>query len=1181
MEASRWERMKDLLDQALEKESPDRSPFLHEACAGDAELQGEVEGLLAAYQAAGATDRGPMAIAAPASSSGDRSLHPNQRVGSYQILRRIGQGGMATVFLATRADDQYKKCVAIKVVSPHLGNPDLLRRFRNERQTLAALDHPNIVKLLDGGTTSDGMPYLVMDYVEGTPIGSYCDSHKLETEDRLKLFLQVCSAVSCAHQRLVIHRDLKPANILVTSDGTPKLLDFGIAKLLNPEAQATIVMTQTGARPMTLAYASPEQIKGDPLTNATDVYSLGVILYELLTGQRPHRLRGSALIEIERAICEEEPLKPSTAVTRIEDKSSGGTATPLAADTRKLRDRLRGDLDAIIMTALRKEPQRRYESVADFSDDIRRHLEHSTVKARPSTLSYRAGKFVRRHRDLTTAAGIFVLLLAVALSWYATSLRRTHSYRLPPVKGRHSVAVLGFKNLSGKSEEAWLSTALAEMLTSELTAGGKLRTIPADNIARMKLDLSIPDSDNLAKDALNKVYRNLGSDLVVLGSFLPIGDILRLDLRLQDATRGETITSWSETGVEGKLLDLVERAAERLRQDCGVEVARSDIAVASSSVVADPATARLYSEALSKLRTFDAIGAKELLEQAVLANPKQPLVHRALGEAWGKLGFEAKEAAETKQAFDLSSALPKEEQQLIQGQFLEASRQWDKAIGVYDSLFNEFPDNLDYGLYLARAQNASGAAQDSLLTIEKLRKLPSPAGEDPRVDLAEAHAASGATDFKRAETAVGIAYNKAHSIGARFLMAESQIERSVILISLGSYDKAVTGLREAGEIYQATGDEAGRADVLIQLSRISYNRGNLPEASDLAGQALAAAHRIGNRRLIADALTEQATAWDDQGFHDRAEGAYRQALAIQREIGNKRGIAYVLTNLGAVLKAKGDVAGATPVLEEEIRISRETGNKRLLLSGLLNFGQMLNSEGKLEDSREKFNEALSLARQVDDRRSTAFVTYLIGQVLLAQGDVAGSLNMEQQAIALSTENGEKSMVASYQISLAEAMMAENQYSDAESLLRQAAAEGQREKEPELEGLANVDLGEALLAENKVKEADEVIAKTHRIATEDPGLIVQAAIVNAELNAAQGKTSTAGRSLTALVAKAIKIGCIPCQFEARLALGKLEMKSRQSAAGLAHLHALERDAQAADFGLIARQAAEAELSKQAK
>jgi Tol biopolymer transport system component len=337
---------------------------------------------------------------------------------------------MAAVFLAVRADDEYRKEVAVKLVQPGLDSRDLLNRFRNERQTLAGLDHPNIVKLLDGGSTAEGLPFLVMDYVEGSPIDEYCDQHKLSIDERLHLFDKVCAAVQYAHQRMVIHRDLKPSNILVVADGTPKLLDFGIAKVLKPQPSAQgLLVTQTGTRCMTPAYASPEQMRGKSVTPATDIYSLGVVLYELLTGHRPYRLTQHTPAEIERAICEQEPENPSTAVSREESVTSSDgrpiTKTPeLVSQTRegqpdKLRRRLRGDLDNIVLKALQKEPKRRYGSVEELAVDIDRHLQHLPVKARPSTLAYGVSKFVQRHKTEVSAALIVLLMLATLLAGLA------------------------------------------------------------------------------------------------------------------------------------------------------------------------------------------------------------------------------------------------------------------------------------------------------------------------------------------------------------------------------------------------------------------------------------------------------------------------------------------------------------------------------------------------------------------------------------------------------------------------------------------------------------------------------------------------------------------------------------------------------------------------------------------
>jgi eukaryotic-like serine/threonine-protein kinase len=345
---------------------------------------------------------------------------------------------MGTVYLAHRADDQYQKRVAIKLVSSGMDSSSILRRFRNERQILASLDQPNIAKLLDGGTTEAGMPYFVMDYIEGIPIDQYCDDNRLSTAARLRLFRTVCLAVHYAHQNLVVHRDIKPSNILITADGTPKLLDFGIAKVMNPElAAAVIEQTMTGYVPMTPAYASPEQVRGASVTTLTDVYSLGVVLYQLLTGHAPYHFKSSDPAEIARIICEREPPKPSTVVRQVVTLPSGDgptviTITPeVVSKTRegqpdKLYRKLSGDLDNIVLTAIRKEPQKRYASVEQFSEDIRRHLEGLPVIARKGTFNYRAAKFVRRNRVAVAAATLVVLsLLAgiIATLWQARIAR--------------------------------------------------------------------------------------------------------------------------------------------------------------------------------------------------------------------------------------------------------------------------------------------------------------------------------------------------------------------------------------------------------------------------------------------------------------------------------------------------------------------------------------------------------------------------------------------------------------------------------------------------------------------------------------------------------------------------------------------------------------------------------------
>ena len=415
----------------------ERGAFLDDACGGDASLRAEIEKLIDGSDRAGSFIETPPVLDETTMALSDaESPLANLRLGAYKVIREIGRGGMGTVYLASRADEEFQKRVAIKLVTAGFDHETIIQRFRNERQILAGLDHPNIARLLDGGTTESGAPYFVMEYIEGQTIREYCDTHRLTTIERLKLFRTVCSAVHFAHQNLIVHRDIKPANILVTADGTAKLLDFGVAKLLSPTAQGGD-LTEATCRVMTPEYASPEQARGETITTASDVYSLGVLLYELLTGHRPYRLASLPLIEMIDMICEQEPAKPSTAIGRTDTSpgvagSTAVTVTPEAvskardSEPYRLRRELEGDLDNIVLKAMRKESQRRYASVEQFSEDIHRYFQRLPVIARQDTLSYRTSKFMSRHKA-GVAAGALVIIALVAGA--VTTLWQTHAAR--------------------------------------------------------------------------------------------------------------------------------------------------------------------------------------------------------------------------------------------------------------------------------------------------------------------------------------------------------------------------------------------------------------------------------------------------------------------------------------------------------------------------------------------------------------------------------------------------------------------------------------------------------------------------------------------------------------------------------------------------------------------------------
>ncbi len=430
-----WQRIEPILDDLLDLPRSQQQGALEQACGGDLELKRELESLLPHSGSAG--DDGTNLVTLAPGRPGSEAATAGRRIGPYRVERLLGRGGMGSVFLALRVDE-FEKRVAIKLLRPGLSTAVVIRRFHHERQILANLDHPNIAKLLDGGTTEDGLPYFVMEYVEGEPLDRYCHRGGLSVRERLELFRKVCSAVHLAHQNLIVHRDLKPGNILVDADGEPKLLDFGIAKPLDAASDAASEMTGAGVQPMTVAYASPEQVGNRAITTASDVYSLGVVLYELLTGRRPYRPSSNKWLDLVRAIEEQEPQKPSiaasgappsppaTTVTVGDPDSDTDTQVPGSVQRERVIDRhgwrrrLAGDLDSIVLTALHKQPERRYASVEQFSADVRRHLVGLPVTARKITLAYRAGKFVRRHRIETALAA---LVLASNLVFTLFTLR--------------------------------------------------------------------------------------------------------------------------------------------------------------------------------------------------------------------------------------------------------------------------------------------------------------------------------------------------------------------------------------------------------------------------------------------------------------------------------------------------------------------------------------------------------------------------------------------------------------------------------------------------------------------------------------------------------------------------------------------------------------------------------------
>jgi serine/threonine protein kinase/Tfp pilus assembly protein PilF len=503
MTPERWKKVQLLFEQAIKLDKGEQISYLEKECGDDKELLNEVLSLL------NADEEGHSIFSnKPADFfSVNESRMDGKRFGNYRIIKQIGTGGMGAVYIAERVDGLFEQKVALKIVKPGMNSSEIIKRFEEERQILARLQHPNIARLLDGGILENGLPYFTMEYVEGTPITEYCDKNNLPVESRLELFQKVCNAVLYAHQKLVIHRDIKPSNILVQEDGTVKLLDFGIAKVFE-ENENKKGLTRTGIRLMTPEFASPEQVRGEAVSTATDIYSLGLILYQLLTGFPPYKVDTTSAVEMEKIICFTEAPKPSAIITKTlglisgndEKLSAGYISRKRSISIPKLKKKISGDLDNICLMALRKEPESRYNSVAQLTNDIHNFLNGLPVYARKSTASYRTKKFIKRHKAGVVIAAVAVAIIALVTTFYTISLKEERDNA--KLEAEKSKEVSDF--LAGLFEVSDPSNSKGETITAkELLESGARKIVTEMN--------NEPEVKAMMLDVIGKVYRTLGN----------------------------------------------------------------------------------------------------------------------------------------------------------------------------------------------------------------------------------------------------------------------------------------------------------------------------------------------------------------------------------------------------------------------------------------------------------------------------------------------------------------------------------------------------------------------------------------------------------------------------------------------------------------------------------------------
>jgi TolB-like protein/Tfp pilus assembly protein PilF len=1068
-------------------------------------------------------------------------------ISRYRILEQIGAGGMGVVYRAR--DEQLERDVAIKVLSHGLlADPAARKRFRKEALSLARVNFPSVATIHEFGSEGD-LDFLVTEFIPGTTLDSKLYGTRLPQKEVVQLGLQLAQGLAAAHQHGIVHRDLKPGNLRITPDGRLKILDFGLAQFAPQISDLAQTMTLTHSAELTgtLPYMAPEQLKGEPADPRTDLWAAGAVLYEMTTGKRPFPQNNPALLI--SSILNDQPAMPSALATDL---------TP--------------DLENIILKALDKDPRRRYQSAVELGVDLERAL-HPTNPSRstaPVAQELKPAPISATRFWKLGLASLLVLAL-IAGGYFAIVHRRG----APPVEtaatGRTSVAVWGFKNLSAKPEQNWLSVALSDMLTNELAAGDKLKTIPGETVARTKADLKLPDTESMSPETLTSVYQHLGSNLVVLGSYIVIGGQTRVDVRVQDTATGETVATLSASQPEANLLDLVKDLGAQLRQKCAVGAISTEEAAAVRASEPETAdAARLYAEGVEKLRAFDNLAASQLLEQAVAAEPGNALAHLALARAWGELGYDPKAEREAKKAYDLSRTFSRKESLLIEADYRVTTRAWDRAVDLYKSLWTFYPDDLEYGLRLSDAQISAGQALNALTTVNTLHKFAGPLHNDPRIDLAEAKSQAGLADFRQGNAAAQAAEKKAIKLGERFRTAQALLEQCGDLLQLGQYADAKSEGEQAEETFRTAGDFRSQAKSLTCIANVAAGQGETANARIMYEKALALARQTGAQNDVAGALINLGNLLANNGAIDESSQRYREALSVAQAAGDSSDALLAQSNLAANLMSQGDFAAARPQFESSIKIAQALGDQGRALEAHLNLGMIATMLGDLEGARSGLEEDLKTSQTLGLRSDEAVVLSALGDVALAEDDLALASKHYQRSLEIRTQLGEKGSIAATQISLAALALEQNRSAQAESFARQAAQEFQAEKVPNQEAGARDVLAQALLAQNKSDDASAQIAAAKALSATDPPTVLSLAITEARVSAAKNGPA-ALQKLQAAAQRAKDMGVLSYQLQARLAIGKIQSATGAKENSRPGLESLIRDAKQSNYKLIARKA----------
>jgi eukaryotic-like serine/threonine-protein kinase len=789
----------------------------------------------------------------------------------------------------------------------------------------------------------------------------------------------------------------------------------------------------------------------------------------------------------------------------------------------------------------------------------------------------------RRHLIYAIYAGsaLAVLVTAVVgwLAWHSGWLGERPLSQNTPVHVRQSVAVLGFRNLAGRPEEAWLATALSEMLSTELAGGEKLRLVSGEEVANLRLSSPWSQTDTLDHSTTKRIGAALNSDVLVLGSYLTIGagnhGQVRVDVRMQDGKTGEILTEVAEVGSTQDLFHLISRVGAKLRDRLGIqELQSTEEAGVLASLPLDPEAARFYALGVAKLREFDALAAKDLLEQAAQADPKFSLVHSMLARAWAELGYQQKRRDEAKRALDLAIDLPRAQRMLVEGEYYESLGKQEQAASVYHALFELFPDNLDYGLRLVAALTLSGHGSQGMEVIRQLRKLPPPSSDDPRIDLAEKRAMKSNNPAEL--TLVQRAIRKSSERGQRLIYALARKEECTILNYGEHPDQALPSCEDAYNVFLAAGNKSAAADALRNIADTLGTLGRYQQSIETYGRAQNLLEGLGEHNKIGAVLNNMANNFENIGNLDRAEKLFRAAQAEFEQAGDINNQITATENIADILYLRGNLSAADKLYQEALRTAAFID---------INDPYLLYRIADLDLTRGRVQDARRLAQQaVDDYQATqGAYQYLaaamrdLGEVLEAQGDVTAARAQFEQSLAIAQKIGASVNAAVSQEELARLAIEENHPEQAEASLHGAIAEFEKEKSDPDSSSAYTLLSRALLMQGKFEEARKASQRGAELSltSSGPALKLPAEIQQARVDAASAgndkkRVEAALGRLQAVITTANRLGYYKLECEARLALGELEVKTNSSL-GQRHLKGLASETRSRGFEFLARQA----------